>query len=570
MKAFLSVFVISVAVLLQAGCGGGTNSAPPPPVQLKFTSTPPASASEGQVYTYTMTVSGAGQNAVTYRLASGPVGASISGSRLTWSPAANQARTANSFAVSAAVGTSTVSQNWSLSPAGTIAGVGVVTYVTDSGTTQRPDDATQFTIAAFAPDGRGGFSTLAGSGLPNGTYTIANVPAGHYWLQNGAHNYIWTSRSAVDTGHDTLGMPDRRYPTLSTTMDLFLTGLNPWQSGDEQQLYVLNTNSWRDFEWNLKDGTTDLFQQISWTDPLLDASHGDQMYLTQMVTTPTSAGPSVKVLAKASEPIDDITQPDGTEVEVDAELESVPLDHFIRGNVSGSAFAQMESGANPSAVPDSSYLYFDVHPGGAGYGWIGNTPDLIAFDGTDGPIRTDVDMGDIGYGNPYPESWEKFIDYIHYVRMDYTASGAQNSMTQYAYFEVQTTDLPTVSNPVTPAIGPVVSPKINNASFFNNTSGVGAMPSLSWNVPALGNATGYEVEVFRLYADGTDSFTELAGDLFTKTTSVQVPPGVMTSGKSYYFRISAVYEPGADYETAPFRHGFPRAVAQSLSGIVTP
>ena len=569
MKRALLVLAVCAVIFSQMGCGG-SSSATVPPAPFSFASTPIPTAGEGQTYSYTMGVTGAGQNTVTFHLDAGPDGASISGSTLTWVPSSAQSRTANQFSVTATAGTATDQQRWSVTPTGTVQGTQIVSYVTDSRVTQQPDDTSQVAISASAPDGRGGFTTLSGTGSNTGTYSVASVPGGYYWLQNGPITFVWTNQNTVDTGRDTLGQPSRTFPTLPTLVDLSLTGLSPWQNGDEQQLYVPTSNSYLDYAWNLNVGDTSLYQQVPWTTPLLDASQGDTIYLSQLVVAPVAGGRSVEALSNSAPPITGITQPDGTEIELDAALESVDQENLFRGNIAGSVFAQLESGMNPSAIPDSSYAFLDVHPAGTDYGWIGNTPDLVSFDGTDAPIRTDTDMGDIAYGNPYPEGWEPFLDYVHYVRLDYTAPGAVNAITHYAYLELQTTTMPTVTSPVTPSVGPVVSPKINGLDLFHDQAAVGTMPILSWTAPALGTPTGYEVEVYYLYNNGGDSQADKVGDLYTKTTTIQVPPGMLSSGSSYYFRISTVAEPGIDYETAPFRHAFPRAVAQALTGVVTP
>ena len=72
--------------------------------------------------------------------------------------------------------------------------------------------------------------------------------------------------------------------------------------------------------------------------------------------------------------------------------------------------------------------------------------------------------------------------------------------------------------------------------------------------PAMATAT--------LTGDGITSIT-------LKTTSSQLPPGLLVCGNGYYFGISSVYEPNVDREIAPFRHNRPRGVAQGLSGVVT-
>jgi hypothetical protein len=118
-------------------------------------------------------------------------------------------------------------------------------------------------------------------------------------------------------------------------------------------------------------------------------------------------------------------------------------------------------------------------------------------------------------------------------------------------------------------LGPVSNPMVDGASFFSGQTVLTTTPTLSWSVPSLGSTTGYEVGIFSLYADGADSVAEPAGELLTTTTSVQVPPGLLASGQSYFFCVSAVSEPGKNHNTAPFRHAFPRGVAQALSGVIT-
>jgi hypothetical protein len=189
-------------------------------------------------------------------------------------------------------------------------------------------------------------------------------------------------------------------------------------------------------------------------------------------------------------------------------MEDVEAGSVLHGNIKGSAFAGLQAAMNPAAVPDSTYFYLDVQPGGTSKGWIANTPDLVAFDGTDNPILANVDLGDIAYGNPYPGLWGEIFDFVHYVRLDYTAPGATNSTTQYAFLALQTTTLPSAASPVVPLIGPVSAPRINAADFFSAQTGVGTTPTLSWSAPSLGAPTGYVVEVFSLSSDRVDSIAE--------------------------------------------------------------
>ncbi len=571
MKASLAAVLILVASF-QIGCGGAGGTPPTPPQPLAFTSTPPTAALEGQIYSYEIRTTGPASGQISYQLVSGPAGAAITGTTLAWTPVAAQARSKNNFSISATSGGTTVEQGWTVATSGNVRGTEVVTYTTDSGDFQVPEDVTQSPISASIPDGKGGFTIQTGTGTTEGAFSVTNIPEGYYWLKNTSQTSIWTPSSQVDLGSDRLGRQATSLPSYPTQLRLELEDLHPWQSGDRQQLFVSNTGTLLDYEWSeqgLAAGSTSLDEQIVWTNPLTASSAGDSVYVTQLVSTPTLPGFALQVVEKSIGPLT-LEQSDGTELELDGSLEEAPMGSSFRANFRGSSFAQLIAGVNPAGVADSTYFYLDVQPGGPGKGWIGTTPDLVRFSGYNNPINSDLDLGEIAYRNPYPSGWVEFLDYIHYVHVDYTAPGASASTRQYGYLELQTTSLPTVDKPADPLIGPANSPKINGVSFFNNQSGIGTNPTLTWAPPTVGSPTGYVLEVVELYTDGIDSLTEPAGTLYTKSTTIELPPGWLKSGGSYFFRLMAINEPGVDYENAPFRQTFPKGVAQSLSGVITP
>lgn len=576
MKLSLQFVTISLLAAALAGCGGGSgngNSGVSPSYEsVSFTSTPPISASEGQTYTYNVSAENSGTSAISFRLTTGPAGAALSGNTLTWTPASSQARLANDFAITATAGAASARQNWSVTPSGTVRGTAIVTYRAASETVQQPEDISQSPPAAAVPNGEGGFTALAGTGSADGSFSVVRVPGGFYWLRTGPQTFVWTSSSNVDIGYDRIGRADTVLPASPTYLDLNLTSLNPWQADDRQQLYIANTDTWLDYDWTaegLEERATTLEERIPWTAPLLSAARGDEVQITQLVTTPALSGFSLQVAKKALGPLDNITQVDGTEMEVEGAMQTLVTDASVRASITGSAFAALEGAMNPAAITDSSYFYVDVHPAGTAQGWVGYTPDLVAFDGTGNPIRADVDMGDIAFANPYPTDWGMFFDYIHYIRVEYTAPGAVNSASADAYLELQDTTLPTASHPVAPLVGPVRNPMVDGASLFSDQAVLTTTPTLSWSAPSLGSATGYEVDIFSLQAAGADSVVEQVGELLTTTTSVQVPPGLLSPAQNYFFCVSAVSEPGKNYNAAPFRHAFPRGVAQALSGVIT-
>jgi hypothetical protein len=118
-------------------------------------------------------------------------------------------------------------------------------------------------------------------------------------------------------------------------------------------------------------------------------------------------------------------------------------------------------------------------------------------------------------------------------------------------------------------VAPVGSPQINGLDLFTPQSGVGTNPTLSWTAPA--GAVGYRVLVERFYDSGlgTAPFAPVAA-LFTTSTSVRVPPGILVAGDYYIFIIQAHAEPGADYTFSPYRHALPHGMAPVSTSIVTP
>ena len=565
--------LLLAGTLVSCGGGSGNGNTGGHGDSVSFISTPPVNASEGQSYSYSASAQNLGGSAIGYQLTSAPAGAVLSGNTVSWTPTASQSRVSNSFVLLATAGNSTARQSWSITPSGTVRGTDIVTYRAALETVQLPEDMTQFPPRAFIPDGNGGFTTLQGTGTgsADGTFSIAGVPGGSYWLQFDPQTFVWTSSGSVDVGYDRNGRADTVWPSAPTYLDLDLTGLSPWQSGDRQQVYVANTDTWQDYDWSatgLRSGVTTLDEQLPWVAPLLDSSRGDRVYLTQLVSTPSAPSLPVQVVQRSLGPLS-VTQVDGAEMEIEGDLQVPTTSGSLRPVISGSVFAGLESAMNPSAIPDSSYFYLDAHPSGTAQGWVASTPDLVALDGTSNPIRSDLDLGAISFGNPFPAGWGLFFDYAHYVWVDYKAPGAVNSTGTNAIIEVQDAIVPTAAQPISPAVSPVGTPLVEGVGFFSDQTVPTANPTIAWTAPALGSATGYQIDIYTLYASGVESTFDLVGTVLTTTTSVQIPPDLLQDGASYFFCISAVAEPGQSFATAPFRHSFPRGAAQSLSGVIT-
>ena len=257
-------------------------------------------------------------------------------------------------------------------------------------------------------------------------------------------------------------------------------------------------------------------------------------------------------------------------------FQSVPQTNTVRANIKGSSFNTVRANMHPQSVPEFSTFAIDLQPGGATRGWIGATPDLINYIGSiydaSAPIvDSDLDLGDISYGNPFPTTWTPFILSRYDSYVSYYAQGASSSGKLYSYSESVSTTLPTSSSGFGLLVGPPSSPTIGGSNFFNDHSAVGTRPTVSWQVPTLGTATGYRLSIYNLYNDGTGaSKFAFVATLYTKQTSLVIPPELLSPGLQYVFKLSSVNLQARDIEQSPYRYGFPYGYSQTSSGIVTP
>jgi hypothetical protein len=120
-------------------------------------------------------------------------------------------------------------------------------------------------------------------------------------------------------------------------------------------------------------------------------------------------------------------------------------------------------------------------------------------------------------------------------------------------------------------VGSVTSPTINGQNFFNDQTGVGTTPTLNWNAPQVGVATGYRIYVYRLYAGLQQApTTGLVAEFYTAGASLTLPANIFVPGNSYYVLLTAISNPAFDITQSPFRVSMPYGSADTLSGLITP
>ena len=130
--------------------------------------------------------------------------------------------------------------------------------------------------------------------------------------------------------------------------------------------------------------------------------------------------------------------------------------------------------------------------------------------------------------------------------------------------------MPTATNPITPLVGVVTNPTVKGVNFFKNYTGIGLTPTLSWAPPSVGTANFYNVTVSQLVDNGGNTQINGLATLQTQSTSITIPPGLLSSGNAYVFSIAARYCAGVNMATTPYVCSSTGAYAYASSGIMKP
>jgi hypothetical protein len=171
------------------------------------------------------------------------------------------------------------------------------------------------------------------------------------------------------------------------------------------------------------------------------------------------------------------------------------------------------------------------------------------------PSSNNFDIGTVQYNNPYPSSWLQVFGVVVDASDVNNAYGGWNGYT--------TTTAP--SSGFTPLMSPVQNPTMNGASLFttglsSNTTSV----TLSWTAPPGVSPYGYEINYYCADSDSPQP-ANCSGLVYTSSTSVTLPPGLLAAGYNYQFDITAMADSRANIATSPWRSGYPQAWADVIS-----
>lgn len=537
-----------------------------------FSSTPPTSALEGSAYSYMLAADDPAGSSVTFTL-QGPAGATVSGTSLSWTPSASQARLPSTFTVTATTAAGGVeTQSWTLSPNGTIRISAIDQYWSVDGDgklqpSSHPNDlsdTTIFAIAALVPQADGSALQIKGVGKADGTATIANVPAGQYWLQIRPDEMYWTGASAFDYGSDYAG----RFPgaPISANLAWDLSNLTPWDpSLDSVVLQVPNAGVAYTATTVPDDGSVVYHGSETYGGQPVDDGEGDAAYVLQERHQSLSAiADVVSVAAMAAVPGLELSQGDaGT---ASASLAPLSPAHNLELELASSAYAKWAHSVNPNFTFSGGTGELFLQPLVTDRVAQGGVP-LLDFTLLD--VSADQDLGSFDYGSPFPSSWPALFSYTQGGSVSASVpDGQSGTIDLWAFLTHVSTSVPSGSQPDEPAMSPVQDPQINGVNMFAVTS-VSGPAALSWSAPSGAVPAGYAIAIDAVEKDEFGYYLGDGFDLFTTSTSMTVPTGLLTSGQLYVFTITAVADAIANFATAPWRSGYPLAWADAISGVVT-
>lgn len=472
-------------------------------------------------------------------------------------------------------------------PPPAITGVTRVIHWDDAGQ-QTPVDNTHFDvyIEAELPGGDVRTATVA----DDGSFSIdGDAPTGMYWLRfvDGPSSredvYVLTDQTKLDLGRDVVGNAGIRAKDPGTHLSIDATGLATWGDSDDGDLVLANLAHVSTivpyYATNTPvAGDMVLNADYAWFGQQMSSTPADA-YVVQVRPTHDAAlsfdyFTPIKALHPAPVAIEDGMTSRVTGTFVDPPALDVPV-HWMRSAFTAQAAAMKPAGCGNDLDLESYWVH--ALPGHGTHGQLDGVD--VYLDGTPGygprliqafytVDQTDL-VGTLAVRNPYPADWL----YAKYSMTYAVGCGLPDgSVPGNAQVSIGLLTSKLDDSPVTPLVGPVAKPQIGGLDLLVPQVGVGLHPTVSWQAPALGSPTSYEVKLLEL-AVGDSGYTMREDAKLVvpgSVTTITLPRDVLQSGTIYAIEIRAISQPDQDVASAPFRSGMPLGYADLLTNYFIP
>ena len=567
------VCLIVAMGLAGTGCGGRSSTPLPPALAVSllgalpsFVSTPPIESRESSPYTYTLAADDPAGHPVAFFLEEAPAGAALNGNLLSWIPTVAQARSENRFTVIAASAAGRVRQTWTVTPSGTVRGHCLDTYWTVKHPLTVPNNACSARLLLPQEDGSIRVQPVS-SGL-DGSFVVEDVPGGHFWLDAGSGQYLWTSSSEIDLGSDYTGRPDSGM--VEAQLALSLNGLAPWQEDDQLNLLLPNSSSSYSIPLDtaLKPGETVVRRIRTVSLPAVTPASGDLAYVTQQ-RQDTASVPGFKLTRIAGMyAVPGLTvQGDGAAASVIGALQPLDATHALELAFGFSAYQRLAPVIHPSFVFNKVSAGVQIEP--AVTDRLGAIGKIELLDLTTGnPPLVDRDFGAFPYGSQFPPTWPVLWRYEQSGNAWLRVPGSGAILAVPGSLGHRGAAMPSAGQPELPVLAPVTDLRLNGGRLSETIRFTGPV-TLSWT-PSYGAASpSYSVAVESVAADGKGGFqASVVASLTTTSPWVRVPGDVFGQGNMYFFVVTAMNNPLAN-SAGPYHLGIPYAWADAISDIVS-
>jgi cysteine-rich repeat protein len=453
-----------------------------------------------------------------------------------------------------------------VAPPNTVVGTSTLRYVLASGEVTEAEDLRSWQFQALVPDDNEptGFRVIAGSGTQDGRFTIEGVPDGEtYYLKvvgpNAQGAQFWVLQNHVIRLDRFIGgRPDSVTVSAEQPVDLNLTGMQPWQTGDwlAVEVYNLGTENWgvnEVFAAQPAAGATAIATRYDWgcadycyswrpdgKPALVDHQRGDvvELFHVRGARRTDTGGRRMQRVERTIDrvAVPSVTMASGIPTSIAGTFSPVALDQTARVTLNRGQFDAGHDDQNRIIPfrPPSTYTWAApvAHRGIL----IGPPMFGVAFDDWSGAAPTTSSV-DVTYGDPYPAEMDRVL-YQEVVRQRrIRLPGRTPRGLGFGYRRVEPLVLPV---PATPNIQPPGNLRIDGipATLGGRVTFDGQTPvRLTWN--AVATAGAYGVEVVRIFASGSATDLSTVASFKTWQNALDIPAEVFGGGEFFAFRVTA-------------------------------
>ncbi len=454
-----------------------------------------------------------------------------------------------------------------------ITGSGRRTFLlADGGTTSDTPNLSTSTIGAWVTED-GGLVYRAGTGNPNGTFVVQDVPQGQYLLRLNTQFYV-TSTRALNLDYDVAGRPNAAPATIDPTdLTFSVTGLNSWGEYDYLSFTSFNAGQsdmvgFEQYGTNVPTigvtgyiGTINYFlYSNAYGTSMIDSTQGDVAYLVQHAFS-FDAGIGIGAAARVLE-VTGLAMQDGQPRTVSGNAVAVPTTSFsydYRATDYQAAAAQLNTGTQRLFLAGLYQTPFARQTTTDAFAEVLN---WYAYEPAAPPTSLLV-------GLPFGASWTTVAYAGYRVPQQRSLPGTTTAQAYSSQFISFTTLQAFTTQPVQPVLGPAVTPRINNADLLLDQTGVGLTPTITWGAPTLGTVQRYRLTVDRLAVSQGATRIAAQNTIDTPNTSFTFVPGMLIAGQTYVITLMA-YTTSGVVDPVLFQWRTPYHSATVISGLIRP